>query len=66
MKSKVDMLPGLPTTPRVLLEKMLERVDQIDHLVILEHAKDGYVNIFSSQMSLGDAAWIKYEFDKRF
>lgn len=64
--SKVDMLPGLATTPRVMLEKMLERTDEIQHLVIIEHDKDGFINIYQSKMTFGDAAWIKSEFNKRF
>lgn len=64
--SKVDMLPGLATTPRVMLEKMLERVDEIQHLVLIEQDKDGFVNIYTTEMTKGDAAWIKVEFDKRW
>lgn len=64
--SKVDMIPGRPHTPRVLLEKLIERVGEIQHLVIIEHDKEGFVNIYQTQMTFGDAAWIKREFDKRF
>ena len=60
------MIPGAAITPRVLLEKMLERIGEIEHLVILEHDKEGFINIYTSRMTAGDAAWIQREFNKRF
>ena len=53
-------------TPRILLEKMFERVGEISHLVIIEHDQEGYINLYSTTMTKGDAAWIKYEFDRRW
>lgn len=60
------MLPGLATTPRVLLEKAIERVDQMQGLVLIEVDKDGLVNIYNTKMTLGDAAWIEAEFRRRW
>lgn len=60
------MIPGLATTPRVLLEKAIERVDKIENLVILEQDKEGFVHIWCTKMTLGDKAWITAEFNKRF
>ena len=60
--SKVDMVPGLPTTPRVMLEKMIERVAETQNLIIIEQDKDGIVHVWQTKMSLGDEAWMQVEF----
>ena len=62
--SKVDMRPGLPTTPRVMLEKMIERIDEVQNLIIIEQDKEGIVHIWQTQMSLGDEAWMQVEFER--
>lgn len=38
--SKVDMMPGVATTPRVLLEKVIENIDQTQELVVVVGRKD--------------------------
>jgi hypothetical protein len=62
--SKVDMKPGLPTTPRVMLEKMVERTAEIQNLIIIEQDKEGIVHVWQTQMSLGDEAWMQKEFER--
>lgn len=64
--SKIDMLPGRPHTPEVLLHKLLERVKESKILVVIEMDGEGLVNIYNTQMTFGDAAWMKSEFNKRF
>jgi hypothetical protein len=60
------MLPGLPTSPRVLLEKMIERVDQTETLIIIEYTKEGDVEVYSQAMRLDHALWMKSRFNKKF
>ena len=60
----MDMRPGLPTTPRVMLEKMIERIDEVRNLIIIEQDKEGIVHIWQTQMSLGDEAWMQVEFER--
>jgi hypothetical protein len=64
--SKVDMIPGVPTTPRVMLEKMIERVDKTETLVIIEYTKDGDVEVWAPAMRRDHAVWIKSRFNKQF
>jgi hypothetical protein len=60
------MVPGIPTTPRVLLEKVMERTGEISNLVVIEQDTDGRVHIYNTVMSLGDAVWMESEFRRRF
>jgi hypothetical protein len=64
--SKVDMLPGVELTDRVLLEKAIERLPKVKRLVLIEENSEGEVHIYSSKMTMGDAAWLKVQFDKQF
>lgn len=64
--SKVDMLPGVPTTARVLLEKMIERVDQTQTLIIIEYTKEGDVEVWAQSMRRDHAVWMKSRFNKKF
>ena len=60
----MDMRPGLPTTPRVMLEKMIERADEVQNLIIIEQDKGGIVHVYQTQMSLGDEAWMQIEYGR--
>lgn len=64
--SKVDMLPGLAITPRVLLEKVVERVDEVETLIIIAYGKDGLVEVYSPAMRRDHAVWMKSRFNKQF
>lgn len=64
--SKVDMLPGVPTTNRVLLEKMIERIDEVETLIIIEYSKDGAVEVWAPEMRRDHAVWMKHRFNKQF
>lgn len=64
--SRVDMLPGIEITPRVMLEKCIERLPRLKHIILIEENQEGVVEIYCTKMTLGDAAWMKSEFDKRF
>lgn len=64
--SKVDMLPGLPISPRVLLEKMIERVNETETLIIIEYTKEGFIEVYSPAMRRDHAVWMKSRFNKQF
>jgi len=63
--SKVEMLPGLQATPRVMLEKAVERLPTLRHVVVIEEDLEGYVRVYTSQqMTYADMAWIRHQFNK--
>lgn len=60
------MMPGVPTTPRVLLEKLIEDCDKIQDLVVVVANKDGDTEVFNTQMTKGQAVWLRYRFKRIF
>lgn len=64
--SKVDMMPGVATTPRVLLEKVIENIDQTQELIVVVGRKDGYTDVYNTEMTKSTAVWLRRQFDKVF
>lgn len=59
----VRMHPKVPLTPRLLLHQMLEKVDDIEELVVLLINKRGMVDLHMTPVELRDLAFIKCNFD---
>lgn len=69
----VHMLPGLSTTPRVFIERLVEHADKIEAIAcVVQWNKDENGNphreasVFSTQMTLELAAWLRFVFDRGF
>jgi hypothetical protein len=70
---RVVMLPGLQMTARVFIERLLEHASKIEHIACViqwRETADGKpteeTGVYSTTMPLGDAAWLRYVFDKDF
>jgi hypothetical protein len=61
-RSKVDMLPGVPATPTVLLAKIMEDAENIEALAIVVQRKGGDTQTYWTQMKKSDAVWMAHIF----
>jgi len=61
--SKVDMLPGLATTPAVFIAKLMETADEIENMGAVVHYKNGHTEAFWTKQSLGDLCWLRHVFN---
>jgi hypothetical protein len=71
--TKVVMLPGLHTTPEVFVERLREYAGSIRHIAcVIQWSKDDdgketdETNVYSTEMPLATAVWLKWIFDKDF
>ncbi len=60
---KVQMLPGVATTPQVFLRQLESEENDIEHIMAVVMYKDGHTETFWTEMKAGDKVWMKYVFD---
>ena len=63
--SKITMLKG-DTTPEVFCAKLLEMAGEIENVACVVLLKDSSTAVFSTAMSHGDTAWLRWVFDQDF
>lgn len=73
MTAAIHMLPGLNASPQVFVERLREHAGKIKHIACvvqwsetIEGKPTEMTAAYSTSMGMGDAAWLKYVFDKDF
>jgi hypothetical protein len=62
-KAELLLLPDAKLMPRVLLHMLLERINEIDNLIVVWTDKDRYPHVQNTRMSMSDITWCAAQLD---
>lgn len=63
--SKIEMIKGY-ATPEVFCAKLTEVAEDVENIACIVQYKDGSSHVFSTTMSNGDIAWLRWVFMEEF
>ena len=65
-ETKIRQHPASPTSVETFIAMLGELSDDIEHIACVVQYKNGQSEVFNTQMTSGNIAWLRWVFDQDF